>query len=144
MSTRAADSTISELETSFLKRTPWQDWTPTVTQGVAVTFNTTFARYVVLGDTVLFRARLAITSAGTIANAVIIGGLPLSIADASGIVGTIRIIDTGTANYVGALFVVSATTLEGVAHGLGLAMGVTPAFALANGDTIDLVGQYEW
>lgn len=121
----------------------WQDWTPTVTQSVSVTFTNTFARYIVIQKLVFFRARLGVTSAGTTGNAVIIGGLPFSFASVSGHVGTIRILDSGTGNYVGILAVNTATSVVGVADGLANVIGITPNFALASGDTITVEGAYE-
>lgn len=123
----------------------WLDWTPTVTQSGNVTYNagTSFARYLLIQNTVLFRANLAITGTGTTANTITIGGLPYSISNVAGIVGTIQILDSGTAFYVGALGVSSATSMAGRAHGLGSAIGVTPNFALANNDVIGIVGMYE-
>lgn len=145
MSTKIADSTISELEAFFLTRDGWQDWTPTVDQGGAVAVTVTFARYAVLGDTVHIRGELAVTGAGTGGNNIIIGGLPgaLSPAYVTGDVGTFRVLDAGTAHYVGVLIIASATTFFGRAHNNGSPIGTTPSFALAAGDVIYFQGAWE-
>lgn len=122
--------------------TPWADWTPTITQSGSVTYTSTFSRYSVIQDTVIVRARLAVTSAGTTNNTITIGSIPVAAADNSGIAGEMVILDNGTAYYIGALFI-SGTTFLGRADGLGAAFGVTPNFALASGDIIDIVAVYE-
>lgn len=123
----------------------WIDWTPTVTQSGAVTVTVTFARYVVQGNTVQLRASLAVTGTGTIANPVVIGGLPtpLSPVNVAGVVGEIRIFDSGTAFYVGSLEIFTATSFKGFAHLETDAIGVDPSFALANGDNISFQAAYE-
>lgn len=122
----------------------WKDWAPTVTQSGSVTITIDFARYKLSADrTVEFRANINVTGTGTAANAVVIGGLPYAIRNVGGILGTIQILDTGTAYYVGALGVAGATSMAGRAHGLGSSIGITPNFALANGDEIAIEGKYE-
>lgn len=145
MSTKVADSFVSEQTALFLQRDGWQNWTPTVSQGGAVAATVNFARYEVKGQTVRVRGQLAVTGAGVAGNAVTIGGLPgaLSPVQAGGIVGVIDILDAGTAQYAGVLFVASATTFVGQAHNLTGRIGVTPNFALANGDFIYFQGEWE-
>lgn len=123
----------------------WQTWTPTVTQSVAVTVTVTFARYVVRDNTVILRASLAVTGAGTIANAVVIGGLPAALApvSAAGVAGIIRIFDSGTAFYVGSMEFLNSTSFQGFAHLETDAIGIDPSFALASGDTISFEAAYE-
>lgn len=123
----------------------WMDWTPTITQSVNVTFNTTFCRYCIDGDTIHLRAELAVTSAGTGGNVIIIGGIPAAIApvNATGIFGVFQVLDSGTSFYVGAAQFQSASTFRGTSHNGGAIGSVGPNFALANGDAIYFVGAYE-
>lgn len=145
MGNLSPDVLVRLLKPYFISRaeTNRQDWTPTVTQSGSVTFTITHAHYSVIVNTVHLRARLAITGSGTGGNSVSIGGLPFTPLYDTGIIGTIMIIDAGTAFYVGALLFGSSSSLVGRAHGLGNNIGIAPNFALANGDTIDLVGTYE-
>ena len=124
--------------------TVWTDWTPTVTQSGTVTFDTTLARYAVIQNTVIARARLGVTGTGTTSNAIIIGGLPFSAATVSGDIGDGRIVDTtGPISYQGACNLQTATSFQVVASGYASGVGLTPAFALANGDVITFVVIYE-
>lgn len=60
----------------------WQDWTPTLTQSVGVTVTVREAKYLVVGDGVLWRCRLTPTTNGTTNNPIIIGGQPADLQDA--------------------------------------------------------------
>lgn len=135
---------LAELETQE-KPGIWTDWTPTVTQSGSVTVTVSYARYFTDGKKVDLIASLAVTGTGTIANPVVIGGLPAALSPASGVVvvGIIRIFDTGTAFYVGAMEVFTATSFKGFAHLETDAIGIDPSFALANGDLITFQATYE-
>lgn len=147
MSTKLGDSFVNEQEVNFLTRDSWQNWTPTVTQGVAVGITVDYARYVVLANTVIVQARLAITSAGTAGNAIVIGGIPAAVAPVRGgtfldVIGTMIVQDTGTAYYHGGLVSSGVTNWVAMAHN-GAQIGVAPNFALANGDYIGIQATYE-
>lgn len=114
----------------------WLDWTPTLAQGVAVAFNITFARYTLSNKTAKVRATLAVTGAGAGGSAILVGSLPLSIANVSGIVGVIEVLDNGVAYYSGVAQVFNATTIYGVAHAQTAGIGQTPNFTLAQGDEV--------
>jgi hypothetical protein len=127
----------------------WVTWTPTLTQSGAVTFTTVYARYITIANTVHLRARLAVTGAGTAANAISIGGIPAAIApvDTGSIDvvignGQVRDLSAGTF-YNGVLAAVGAADFQIVASGNANAIGVTPNFALANGDRIAINATYE-
>ncbi len=150
MSTKVADSAVSELEAFFLTRTGWQTWTPTVVQNVAVAVTVTYARYVVLAQTVIVQVRLVVTGAGTAGNDVRIQGIPSAIAPnrvdgstAVAVCGTAVVFDTGTAFYQGALVAVGANDLRITCHNQTNRLGATPNFALANGDVISFQGAWE-
>jgi hypothetical protein len=138
---------LQELERSKPEVGRWVDWTPTVTQSGSVTFTITFCRYIVQDNVVNIRGRLAITSAGTGNNNIVIGAGPAAIApaNAQNIMGGIRVTDTGTADYVGALLWNSSTQLVGQVHSTGATtfIGVNPNFALASGDIIGFFAVYE-
>jgi hypothetical protein len=123
------------------------DWTPTVTQGVAVTVTVSFARYTRLGQRALVTAGLSVTSAGTVGNAIKIGGQPAVLqpvhVTSTPAIGAGYVLDAGTAWYQGTLVVYGASDWRLQAHGLGDVVGVTPNFALANGDLISFACAYE-
>jgi len=125
----------------------WVDWTPTVTQGVAVTVTVTYARYVVMDNTVIMVARLGVTSAGTGGSNIVIAGLPTAIqvanTDALGVIGTGVISDTGVATYQGALIAAGANDLRVIAHNTSAYIGTSPSFALASEDVISFQAAYE-
>lgn len=138
---------INELSAFFLTTHPWQTWTPTVTQSGAVTVTVTYAKYIALAQTVILRAYLSVTGAGTAGNAIVIGGLPSPLAPAHtgtiSVIGTGQIQDTGTAQYVGSLVAVGAADLRIMTDGNSTYAGVTPSFALASGDIISFMASYE-
>lgn len=121
----------------------WTDWTPTVTQSGAVTVTVNEAKYAVIGKVLHLYAKLTVTGPGTGANAIVIGGLPIALAygGVDTAIGTGVVVDTGTANYTGALVAASVTTLKIVSHSNGY-IGVYPDFALAATDVITLSGTY--
>lgn len=121
----------------------WVDWTPTVTQNTAVSISIIFARYTVIHKTVHIRARIQMTGAGGGNNSILVAGFPHNISNVGGIIGTMLVTDTGVGFYQGALSVNSATGAVGRAHGQTSNIGATPAFTLASGDFIDIVGTYE-
>lgn len=123
----------------------WTDWTPTVTQGVSVTATVSFARYTIIGNTVIALARLSITSAGTGGSTIVIGGQPTAIshADIPAEIGTILVSDASVGLYAGLISVVGANDWRGRVHGVTSTIGITPNFALASGDFIGFQVAYE-
>lgn len=141
---------INELSAFFLTRDPWRTWTPTVTQSGSVTVTVTYARYVVLAQTVIVQARLAVTGSGTGGNDIVIAGIPAAIAPANydagsgvAVVGTAVVLDNGTGFYQGALVAVGANDLRIQCHGETDRLGTGPSFALASGDAISFQGCWE-
>ncbi|MCL4295705.1 MAG: hypothetical protein KJ077_08255 [Anaerolineae bacterium] len=128
----------------------WQTWTPTVVQSGSVTVTVTYARYTVIGKTVLTQVRLAVTGSGTAGNEVRIQGIPAAIAPnrvdgstAVAVCGTAVVYDNGTAFYQGALVAVGANDLRIICHGEGNRLGADPNFGLASGDVISFQGLWE-
>lgn len=125
----------------------WIDWTPTVTQGVAVTRTISYARYIVMSDAVHMVVRLAITSAGTAANAIVIAGIPTTIAPANiaglGTIGSFIMLDSGVARYVGIVLPVGANDFRFWTDPNVNYVGITPGITLASGDDISFQATFE-
>ena len=145
MTTKVADSLVSEMEALFLKRDAWQTWTPVVSQSAGITITINRAKYVVLGNTVLVSARITCTTAGTPANAILISGLPLAITDANNNanLGTVLYLDTGAAWYTGIAVANTATAINFRTNAATNSFGINPAVTIANGDIISLNLTYE-
>lgn len=122
----------------------WVDWTPTVTQGVAVTRTINYAKYIVLNDFVFLAAVLTTTSAGTAGSIIQVAGLPVNPAFTADpfSIGSFLIYDVGTAYYQGSVSVVT-NVLYFIAHGLTSGVGTTPNFGLVNGDKITFTIGYK-
>jgi hypothetical protein len=120
----------------------WTSWTPTVTQGVGVTVTNTRSRYLQWGKLVIARAYLAVTSSGTSANVITVS-LPTTAVGSEDVSGTVHIFDTSaTTNHVGIASSNGTNGAVGIENAGGL-IGVTPAFAIASGDTIRVQIHYE-
>lgn len=147
MSTQLPDSFVNEQTAHFLTRDAWQSWTPTVMQLGAVTVTVTFARYLVMGQMVMLEAVLNVTGAGTVGNAIVIGGLPAAIRPVNAIsnvhvLGTMNIADASAGlHFIGALVHAGVDSMQGIRDNTGVFIGA--GFALANGDTIGFNATYE-
>jgi hypothetical protein len=123
----------------------WVDWTPTVTQNGARTFTTTYAYYTTHGKTVHVIAKLVITDAGTAGNVISVGSLPVAILNAAGdgldTVGKFTYLDGGTF-YVGNAYGATTTSVSFVVHNATSGLGISPSFAVANGDAIGINLKY--
>jgi hypothetical protein len=149
VSNKIADSLISELEAFFLKRNNWVDWTPTITQSVAVAININRAKYLVRGNKVNIFAELTVTGAGVAGNAIVIGGMAVAI-QPTGLIGlgistlgTCCVLDSGTAAYYGFLTANIASAFRLRDSNTRDDIGVNPNFALANTDVVIFRGSYE-
>ena len=87
----------------------WVDWTPTITQTVAVSKTVTSARYTRQGKTATVEAFLSITSSGTAGGIIEVSDLPVSMARGRGV---FRMFDSGVTNYVGQGSRYAATALR--------------------------------
>lgn len=124
----------------------WTDYTPTLTQSIAVTKTINYARYIRIGRLIVAQVYLTITSAGTGGNPVVVG-LPFAasnttVATASTI-GSFSYQDTGTASYSGTANFTSSTTVAGQAHNQGAFIGQAPSFTTANTDIVSIMVSYE-
>lgn len=144
----AAYDTLAELAAAIglINLSTWTNWTPTITQSGSVGNTVTYARYCIIGRTVHVQAVLAITAAGTTANAIVVGGLPGAVAgvNVGNFVGCGSFIyfRTGVAYYAGTVEHFSTTTLRFIAHSSGL-LGSGLNFATANGDALGFEATWE-
>lgn len=120
----------------------WTSFTPTLTQSVTVTKTVTYAKYQRVGRTIFASYDLAITGAGTTANAILLG-LPVAAATTGCATGSFRYFDTGNTIYAGSVVSNTTTTLQFFVSGNGNPMGVNPTFAAANGDSMQVHVTYE-
>lgn len=130
------DDEIEAIETALLT---WTTWTPTITQSGSVTCTVTYSKYLKLGKVVITQGVLTVTGSGTTANAIIIGGIPAGIQPAMSdiIVGTGMVVDTGSANHISAVQLISSSTFRFISAAQNVPVGtLTAAFALANTDVI--------
>ena len=126
----------------------WVDWTPTVTQGAAVTVTVTEAKYCVIGKVAHFYAKVALTSAGTAGQYIVIGGIPAAAAMAATAyysVGHFVAYDAAPS----ALFYAGVLRSNNNASALIMntdggtgALGINPAWTVANGDSLNISGTY--
>lgn len=142
------DEMSDKLKAQFLEARAWQDLTGlTIAQSGNVTYTTTYAKAVVLAQTVIFMAEFAITGTGTAGNAIEIGDIPaaLAVADATtyALIGNALVIDAGTDQYHGGLVARTSTAWRIITNQNGNWLGITPSFALASGDIISLHAVYE-
>lgn len=121
----------------------WRDWTPTITQSGSVTITIDEAKYMLLGGgkLVTLYAELTVTGSGTSGQGIVVGGLPTHIEPAKNgtyAIGSFFIVDSSVPiRYVGSVSPLPATVgFRFQSSGFASAAGVTPAFGLANGDTI--------
>ena len=138
---------IEQVVRAFFGWQTWTDWTPTVTQDVAVAATVTEAKYTVIGKVCHIYARLAITGAGTGNNPILISGYPTAVTpawkDQDASVGTCMIVDNGTGLYPG-MVTTDGTGANFVLRdaNTGAPLGQAPNFALANNDSIGFSATY--
>lgn len=142
------DALVKNLDAYFLTNHDWETFAPTVIQGVSVSRTVTYARYIVLANTVIIQAELLITSAGTGGSVIQIGGFPTAILPANGpslvsVVGIGSILDIGVAFYVGAMIYNTATLFTFISHNNANYIGSQPNFALASTDQLSFQASYE-
>lgn len=124
----------------------YTNWTPTITQGVAVSVTVTEAVYSIIGETCHVQVKLAVTGAGTAGQQIVIGGMPTvaqpALFGAGVVAGTAHVLDSGTTNHTGDLMATSATQFKILVDENDDYLGATPSFALASGDTIGFSATY--
>ena len=113
----------------------WEPFTPTVTQGVNVTFTNTYSKYTRINKLVIYSFSLALTSAGTGGNGLTLT-IPITAAASQRNQGIAQFYDaSATTSYINVTYAVSTTVIGFInsASGAG-AFGGTPNVAVANGD----------
>lgn len=122
----------------------WTSFVPTMTQGVGLTFTTTYAKYCQIGKFVSVQMTLSNFSAGN-AGALIVGGFgTLPAAATSNFVGTYNWFDSGNTIFTGALVGASTTSFQFSTSGYGsyLATGLG-GVAMGAGDELRVAFTYE-
>ncbi len=121
----------------------WETYTPTLTQGVAVSKTTVVARYCQFQKTVIVNIMMNPTSTGTSGSALTVG-LPIAArANNNQIVGNGFIYDNSPQfNYNVSAYLSSTTTFNALYQG-GSPWGTNPSLAIANGDQIQFMITYE-
>lgn len=120
----------------------WTSYTPTLTQGGAVTKTVTYAKYLQFGKMVTVTVNLLSTGVGTAGQNVVVG-LPITAANANAIVGSFRYLDSGTALWVGTCFGSSTTTVVLQTANVAAEFGQSPAVTMAANDTVQISVTYE-
>lgn len=120
----------------------WTAFTPTLVQSGAVTKTATYCKYTRVGRLIVATMNMAITGAGTTANAIVVG-LPVTASAAAGVVGSFRYFDAGNTIYAGTAIGNTTTNVMLYTMSSGNALGIGPAFAAASGDDIQVQVTYE-
>lgn len=135
--------TQAEFEAEALHTFTWQDWTPTVTQSSQQSVTVTEAKYCRIGNLIDAQAVLVVTSSGTAGQYIAIGGWPVTIGNpAAAAIGSGYVYDASVGFYTATLRVVSGSVLGFIGYNVVDYIGVTPSFALANGDSIAFAVRY--
>lgn len=129
-------------------------FSPTLTQSGAVTLTTAVGRYRHVGHTCYLHCFLNPSGTGTGGNAIVVGAIPAAIAprvsgapyggDAEVDFGIFGYHDSGTAFYGGACWFATSSTLQmSQINSATAVLGVTPNFAVAAADSMNLTITYE-
>jgi hypothetical protein len=125
----------------------WSNFTPQVYQNGNVTSAIIYSRYIKVGNLVTVQVTVQVTGAGSSGQKILIQNLPFSIANHSTtgvyIIGNGAVLDSGTAIYAVAVCAHDATTISFFDSGAGDFLGISPAWALANNDTISFAITYK-
>lgn len=123
----------------------WTSYTPTLAQTATVTKTVNFAHYGRAARTIFGHIYMTVSGAGT-AGANIIIGLPVAATGNNGMcVGTGFIVDSSaTLQYMGALILISSTTVAIAPNGFANYLGNSSMTAgLANTDIVSMQFTYE-
>jgi hypothetical protein len=120
----------------------WVDYTPTLTQGVAVTKTVSYSRYCQVQKLIMVEMFLICTSAGTAGNGVRVG-LPITARVTGQLLGSGFIYDASTNTMYNNLPYGFDQNTAAFYYQTGSEFGVSPAVTLANTDQIRLKFTYE-
>lgn len=125
----------------------WKTWTPTVTQSTTPTFTTTRALYTQVGKTVIAHCTLQFDggTSGTAGNVILLGGLPVNMknADGNGNKGVYNLLDSGTAFYGGSAVSATTSSVKFIDSGQADYIGAAPSFGLTTNDILSATLTYE-
>lgn len=144
----ATAASLAALTTSFnaLNATltaAWTSYGPSCVQGLTVNVTNIRAVYIQIGKTVHVDVNLTVTGTGSSGSPIAIG-LPVTAIANTKLVGNGLVHDSSTAtDYWANSFADSTTTVGLYDTVTSHQIGVDPAFALANGDTLRFHGFYE-
>jgi len=134
------DGVTSAIQTQLNNIGKWQSWTPTITQGSAVSRTIDRAQYVQIGKVVIAVCSLAITGAGTVGQTITLS-LPVNAVAGVGGLGSFRWFDAGNTNYAGTSIISDTTTVIFTINGNGNYLGADQT--LANSDVFQMSITYE-
>ena len=117
-------------------------WTPSIAQSNTPSQTIAFARYHRLGRLIIAHWSIVLTGAGTATNSIVLSGLPVAAASASGIQGSFKFFDAGNTVRAGHVVGASTSTVVFNYDGFGNNMG-NGDFAIANTDTCEGFVIYE-
>jgi hypothetical protein len=115
----------------------WTSYTPTISQPGSIAKTVTYAKYIQVGGLVQVVVNLAPTASGTTSNAITVS-LPVTAADANGIMGNFRYHDASVGYYFGSAEGASTTSVQFLIQHETLGT----SFAIANGDRLKAVITY--
>jgi hypothetical protein len=118
----------------------WLDWTPQLYQNGNVTSTVNFAKYLIVGNTIIWTFGISATAAGSSGQSICIRSLPWTFST-SRTVGSFYYLDQGSSYYAGtALYVVGDPGLRFITTSAGGYLGTNPAFAVASSDSLSAQG----
>lgn len=123
----------------------WVSWTASLNQGVAVTISAQLCKYYIVGKLAIVKIAIVPSSAGTSGQPIVVSGLPTEAqtSDIGRVAGGGMIVDTGTSNHVGVIYIAGANDIRLSEHQGNYAGQAPFAFGLANGDYISYIATYE-
>lgn len=125
----------------------WTSYTPTLTQGVAVTKTVNYAKYARVGKTVVLNVHMSATGAGT-ATSIVTVSLPVNSVGVSGTLGLAcgagYFYDASTTQWYVLAPTTGTTVVNFGADATGAnSFGAVPAVTIANTDVITFFCMYE-
>ena len=122
----------------------WTSYTPTVTQGVAITKTITYAKYSQIQKLVVVNVSMPLTSAGTASNGVSVT-LPVTAANSQRLGGSFQFYDvSANTSHVGVPFLLTTTSVGFITSASADSyFGGFPAITIANGDYLFATIIYE-
>lgn len=137
-----ADQWNDEVKDNLTHLTEWQDWSPTLTQGVTVSRTITYGRWCRANTRVWAQCFLTCSSSGT-SGQVITVSLPLAASNGDGMACGSGFVLDGTTFYVGCARLRTTTTADIIAHAQTNVLGAAPSMQLTTNDQVHFTIFYE-